>query len=160
INFTQDEKNAKRLVSDYVLQEDSKYFIIIDSSLVVNDRGETNDSLAVAFSTDKKDDYSVFILALIDTNNSNKQIILTLLDEKNNRVGKDIVCKANQNKIVFEHLKEGNYKLRAITDENNNNKWDGNNFILHKQAEKVQYFPQTINIRKGWEREEEWQISL
>lgn len=160
INFVQDAKNAKRMVCDFVLQENTKYLLIIDSSLVVNNKGETNDSLSVVFSTDQKDDYSVFIIALVDTLNSKKQVILNLFDDKNNKVGKDIICKANENKIVFEHLKEGNYKLRAITDENNNNKWDNNDFILHKQAEKVQYFPQTINIRKGWEREEEWQISL
>lgn len=160
INFVQDAKNAKRMVCDFVLQENTKYLLKIDSSLVVNDKGETNDSLSVVFSTDQKDDYSVFIIALVDTLNSKKQVILNLFDDKNNKVGKDIICKANENKIVFEHLKEGNYKLRAITDENNNNKWDSNDFILHKQAEKVQYFPQTINIRKGWEREEEWQISL
>lgn len=156
IHFTQDRSNAKRLVSDYALQENSRYTLVVDSSLAVNGRGETNDSLVAPFSTDSRDDYSRFILALTDSINKDKQYILTLFDSKNNKVGKDIVCLANKEKIVFEHLQEGEYKLRLISDDNHNGQWDRGDFVLHKQAEKIQYYPQTINIRRGWEREEEW----
>ncbi|MBR1768992.1 MAG: Ig-like domain-containing protein [Bacteroidales bacterium] len=158
--FFADRLNSKRLVSDYSLKENTEYLITIDSSAAENYKGEKNSAFSGKFTTDSKDDYSTFTIRLTDSLNRDKQVIVSLFDEKNNRVGDNVEVKANGEKILFVHLKEGSYKLRCITDDNNNGIWDRNDFILHRQAEKIQYFPKPISIRKAWDLEEEWQISL
>jgi uncharacterized protein (DUF2141 family) len=119
-----------------------------------------NDTLNFKFKVDNEDNYGKFIVSLNDSMNMKENVILSLFDNDGNKVGEDKEIKANKEKIVFSNLKEGTYRLRAITDKNNNNIWDKNDFKKNIQAEKVQYFPKMISIRKGWELEEEWKISL
>ena len=50
-------------------------------------------------------------------------------------------------------LNPGEYKLRIISDENNNNNWDTGNYLFKKQAEKVNYYPGNIKVRANWDLE-------
>lgn len=154
IDFYSKHNNDKQLISNYKLRENQKYSIVIDSNIVNNLRGETNEKFTANFSTDKANDYSKLIFHIEDSLLKNKQIIYTLFDEKNVQVGSNIVT--FDSVLIFDYLKEGKYKLRAIIDENKNGKWDGNDFYLHKQAEKVLFFPKPINVRKSWDVEEVW----
>ncbi len=156
INFYSDKNNVKRLLSDYVSKENTTYSLVIDSNMIDNLRGEANERLSVEFSTDSKEDYSTFSILIEDTVLRGKQIIYSLLDDKNTCIKTKITNSDKDSILVFDRLKEGAYKLRAIIDENNNGKWDGNNFFLHKQAEKILFFPKPINVRKSWDLEEIW----
>ncbi len=154
IDFYSKTDNDKQLISDYKLKENKNYRLVIDSNVVNNFRGETNEKLVVDFSTDKANDYSKLIFNIKDTLLKNKQIIYTLFDEKGAQVGNNLITLDSV--LTFDYLKEGKYKLRAIIDENTNGKWDGNNFFQHQQAEKVLFFPKPINVRKSWDVEEVW----
>jgi hypothetical protein len=50
-------------------------------------------------------------------------------------------------------LNPAEYKLRIISDENNNNSWDTGNYLLKQQAEKVNYYPGNIKVRANWDLE-------
>ncbi len=154
IDFYSYYNNDKLLISDYKLRENQKYTIVIDSNIVENLRRETNEKFTSDFSTDKANDYSKLIFHIEDSLLKDKQIIYTLFDENNVQVGSNIVT--YDSILIFDYLKEGKYKLRAIIDENKNGKWDGNDFYLHKQAEKVLFFSKPINVRKSWDLEEIW----
>ncbi|MDO5759795.1 MAG: Ig-like domain-containing protein [Bacteroidota bacterium] len=155
IDFYESKENIKELVCGYDFLENTEYTLIIDSNSVQNLRGEANDSLSVSFTTDKKEDYSQFIVHIKNEELVENQIIYSLFDEKNKQVA-TFISSWQDSILTFNHLKEGKYKLRAIIDENKNGKWDGNNFVLHKQAEKILFFPKSIDIRKSWILEEEW----
>ena len=156
--FYRDANNAKKLIGDYPLKEDKKYTLFIDTAAVKDYNGDANDSIRYIFKTDSRDDYGTFILSL--QSEQAMQLILSLFDIQGKQIGTDIIAKTNGDKLIFKNLKEGTYKLRAIVDENSNNKWDGNDFFSSRQAEQILYFNKRIGIRKGWEFEEEWQISL
>lgn len=160
IYFRQDSIDIKTIVSDYVLKENAQYHLFIDSSVVENYKGEKNDSLSLNITTDSQDDYGKFFLSLVPQNEEDSQVILSLYDSQGRQIGKDKLVRSTDKKILFDHLTEGVYRLRAITDQNSNGRWDGNSYILHKQAEKVQYFDKRISIRRGWDLEEDWHIEL
>jgi uncharacterized protein (DUF2141 family) len=160
ISFVAFQKKMNELFYPELLKQNEDYTLLIDSNKIVDYRGIMNDTLNFKFKVDNEDDYGKFIFSLNDSMNMNVNVILTLYDNQGNKVCEDKITKANKEKIVFDNLKEGTFRLRAITDKNNNNIWDKNDFKKNIQAEKVQYFPKMISIRKGWELEEEWKISL
>lgn len=160
ISFYQDSLDIKTLVTDYRLKENTQYRLFIDSSVAENYKGEKNDSLSMNITTDSQDDYGRFFLSLSPQQEDTIQLILSLYDSQGKQIGKDQLVQSLDKKILFDHLKEGVYRLRAITDDNANGKWDGNSYLLHQQAEKVQYFDKHISIRKGWDLEEDWHIEL
>lgn len=158
VDFDQDSSDFCKLVSSKVLKEDCDYVLQVDSSLLTNLRSEHNKALNLQWHSDKKDDYSSFEIVLKDSLCKGVTFLLTLIDDKGNPLGGNVLSCDSVRRIRFEHLPEGGYKLRAITDLNNNSKWDPNDFQEHRQAERVQFFSKAINIRKGWDLEEEWQI--
>lgn len=160
INFVAFQNKMNELFYPKTLKQDEDYTLLIDSNQIMDYKGMMNDTLNFKFKVDNEDNYGKFIVSLNDSMNMNENVILSLFDNDGNKVGEDKAIKANKEKIVFSNLKEGTYRLRAITDKNNNNIWDKNDFKKNIQAEKVQYFPKMISIRKGWELEEEWKISL
>ena len=56
-------------------------------------------------------------------------------------------------KINIKLLNPAEYRLRMISDENNNNTWDTGNYLLKRQAEKVSYYPEGIKVRANWDLE-------
>ncbi|MBQ9313371.1 MAG: Ig-like domain-containing protein [Bacteroidales bacterium] len=160
IIFTNDgAKDWNSYVSYHKLKPSTEYTLKIDSCVVNDFRDYKNDSAWFIFKVDSPDDYGSLILSLFDDNPTEKQIILSLFDVSNKQVGEDIIVKSNDKNIVFEHLKEGSYKVRAIIDENSNGKWDRNDYFSNRQAEKVIFFPKRINVRNSWVSEEDWKIS-
>ena len=52
--------------------------------------------------------------------------------------------------LVFNLLEPKTYKVRAIIDDNNNNKWDTGNYLLKIQPEKVIYFEEELKVRANY----------
>jgi hypothetical protein len=86
---------------------------------------------------------------IINTNPSTNQIIYELLTGE--KVIYRVISKAE--KINIKLLNPGEYKLRIISDDNNNNNWDTGNYLLKQQAEKVNYYPGNIKVRANWDLE-------
>ena len=57
--------------------------------------------------------------------------------------------------IDYLNLKTGTYTLEFFIDSNGNNKWDTGNFRERKQAELKFRFDKKIEIKGGWDIEEE-----
>jgi hypothetical protein len=96
-----------------------------------------NDSLSYNFSTKEIDDYSRITLNI---NNSNaKNLIIELLSGKDQDkiVERRFVNTSSQ--IVFDLLPPQKYTVRAIIDENKNNKWDTGNYLKKQLPEKIIY---------------------
>ena len=85
----------------------------------------------------------------INTSPSTNQMIYELL------TGEKVVYRVigKSDKINIKLLNPGEYRLRIINDENNNNTWDTGNYLLKQQAEKVNYYPGNIKVRANWDLE-------
>ena len=83
-------------------------------------------------------------------------IILQLTNEKG--VTQREIIAPEPRLFEFNNLPPGKYLLRLITDQNGNGKWDTGSFLEKLQPEKVQYYPQTIEVRANWELEQTFTV--
>lgn len=54
---------------------------------------------------------------------------------------------------IFERLEPGTYRMRLVSDSNNNRKWDTGDHLKKQQPEHVVYFKDSIMVRANWEVE-------
>ena len=96
-----------------------------------------NDSLNYNFSTKEIDDYGRITL---NVNNSNaKNLIIELLSGKDQDKIVERHFTNTSSQIVFDLLLPQKYTVRAIIDENSNNKWDTGNYLKKQLPEKIIY---------------------
>lgn len=84
---------------------------------------------------------------------SSKAIVFLLLNEQ-------VVYRfsASSSDISLKHLWPGTYKVMILLDENGNGIWDSGNYFQHRQAEKIQFLPNTIQVKGNWEVVQEIKI--
>ena len=138
--------NTKEIIINYSFENNKKYELFIADSALVNNNTEHNKSLKYQVKSYNEESFGNLI---INTNPSANQIIYELL------VGEKIVYRVigKSDKINIKLLNPGEYKLRIIKDENNNNSWDAGNCLLKRQAEKVSYYPAGVKVRANWDLE-------
>jgi hypothetical protein len=96
-----------------------------------------NDTLFYNVSTKAIDDYGRIS---INVNNVNsKNLIIELLSGKNQNQLIERQFVSTSKKLVFDLLEPKKYTIRAILDENKNNKWDTGNYLKKQLAEKIMY---------------------
>lgn len=100
----------------------------------------SNDTLNYKLSTKAIDDYGQITMNINNVNDKN--LIIELLTGNTNDVLVDRKIIAQSGAIVFDLLPPGNYTIRAIVDENRNNKWDTGNFLKRRLPERIIYHEQ------------------
>jgi len=58
----------------------------------------------------------------------------------------------------FPFLTPGKYYARIVLDLNGNGEYDTGNYALGLQPEPVYYYPKAINVKKNWDKEENWAL--
>lgn len=140
----------------YSFEPKASYTLLFKDSLFFGQNGFTNDTLIVKFTTKTERDYgslSMFYEISEDTMN----YLILLLDGNNRIIQKNTI--SNSQKILYEHLIPGNYKVKIIFDNNSNGKWDTGNYLQNIQPEKIIYFEKPISIRGFWDLEETFKIN-
>lgn len=153
------DSTAMRAKLLYRFRQGEKYSINIDKGLFYDIQGSENDSIQAAITVSKAEDYGNLTLTVENHRkkpDENQIIIVELLDEK----GKALLAKtvAKTNKVKFENLKPGKYRIRTIIDDNGNGKWDSGDFATQQQPEQVFYFNKTLEIRANWDFDEKMAI--
>lgn len=105
--------------------------------------GIKNDTLSYRFITKQIDDYGRISLNVNNVNNKN--IIIEILS--GNKQDKIIDRKfiSTSTKVIFDLLEPNKYTIRAIIDENKNNKWDTGSFLKKRLAEQIIYHQEINN---------------
>jgi hypothetical protein len=103
----------------------------------------TNDTLNYRFNTKEIDDYGRITLNINNVNSKN--LIIELLSGKdlNKVIERQFISSSKT--IVFDLLEPKKYTIRAIFDENKNNKWDTGNYLKKQLAEIVRYHKEINN---------------
>jgi hypothetical protein len=87
----------------------------------------------------------------------NVNFIVLLL--QNNKVVFQTQYNENSAKSVFvENLLPNKYTFCIIFDSNKNGIWDTGNYFNKQQPERIDYYTELIDIRKGWDTEVIWKI--
>jgi hypothetical protein len=139
-------ENLKEIIINYSFENNKKYELFIADSALVNNNTEHNKSLKYQVKSFNEESFGNLI---IHTSPPAYQIIYELLSTE--KVIYRIISKEED--ISIKLLNPGEYKLRIIKDENNNNSWDMGNYHLKQQAEKVNYYPGNIRVRANWDLE-------
>lgn len=95
------------------------------------------DSTTYAFKTNEIEDYGRITIKV--ENLKSKNVIIELLSGKNQDklIERRFITSSSQ--LVFDLLKPMKYTVRAIIDENKNNKWDTGSYLKKQMPEKIIY---------------------
>lgn len=152
-NFYKDTTNACRYFLNATLLQGKKYLYIADSASFGNIYNEYSDSTGIKFSVKDPTSYSKLTLNIIDSVSVADKII-QLLDNKENLISEQRISK--NGKLLFPLLDVGFYRVRAIFDLNGDRKWTTGDFTSARQPEPVLYYPTEIEIKTGWDIEQDW----
>ena len=148
--------SIKRVVrSDFKWKEAADYSLLIPDSAFKNIFDATNDTLKIDFTTNSLKDYGNIKLNIIskvyDCN-----FIVQLITESDALIEQKII---NPNeKVQFNYIIPGKYKLKVICDQNKNNIWDTGNYLKKIEPEKVFYNTSVISVKSNWDSDLDWVI--
>jgi hypothetical protein len=86
---------------------------------------------------------------------NSKNFVVELLDASKKPIQSKI---AKDNKVYFEYLNAASYSLKLIFDEDQSGEWTTGNYYNKKQAEKIIFYPENIDVKAGWDMELDWII--
>lgn len=152
-NLVQNPAYPRRFELDVKFEEDRVYSLISLPGTFTDVYGNVSDTLQSEFKTQKETNYGSLVLTLEGVN---ENLIIQLMDEKDVVLNEKFL--SENAKIEYKYLKPQKYKLRAIFDSNNNNKWDTGNYLLGIQPEKVIMMKEIVTVRAAWELELTWEI--
>lgn len=135
------------------LNQDKKYLFVADSASFGNIYRLNSDSVGIGFSFRKPDTFSKLTLLI---KNCKTNSIIQLLNNSEKLIEEQTL--KSDGKVVFQQLDAGNYRLRVIYDINGDGKWTTGDFTAGRQPEPVSYYPRDLDIKSGWEVEQDWDI--
>jgi hypothetical protein len=135
------------------LKQENKYLFVADSASFANIYNVKSDSVGIGFSFKKPDSFSKLTLAI---KNCKSTSIIQLLNNSEKLVAEASL--KSDGKVVFPMLDNGTYRIRVIYDLNGDGKWTTGDFVTGRQPEQVSYYPHEIELKTGWEIEQDWDI--
>jgi hypothetical protein len=152
-SLIRDSSNSCRYILKSELKKDKKYLFIADSASFGDIYNENSDSIGFNFSIRKPDSYSKLTLNII---NCRIHCIIQLMDNSEKLVSEASL--KSDGKVVFPLLESGTYRIKVIYDLNGDGKWTTGDFNTGRQPEPVSYYPREIDIKTGWEAEQDWDV--
>jgi len=109
---------------------------------------QKNDTLNFSFTTKEIEDYGRITMDIVNETSNN--LIIELLEgkDKDNLIETRFITGSGQ--IQYNLLEPKTYYVRAIIDENKNNKWDTGNYLLKQQPEKIIYYSEELQVRANY----------
>ncbi|MCF8222614.1 MAG: Ig-like domain-containing protein [Bacteroidales bacterium] len=155
-SIIRDSLNSKRFIIESGFHQDSSYVLLLDRGAFSNIYRQENDSLAYNFNIGNQADYGKLVLNLSGYEGN---VIVHLLDSKENPVRTEKISLPRENTVTFNYISSRDYLVKIVFDINGDGKWTTGDYELKRQAEPVSYYPKLIEVKKGWELIEDWEIS-
>ncbi len=140
---------------DFELVDNQRYNITALPGAFEDFFGMPNDTLSFSPSTGSYADFGNVRFSISGA--IGYPMIVQLLTEKG-ELHREIYAKSPQ-RFEFNNLKPGKYGLRVIFDENENGIWDTGNYLKKIQPERINYYPDIIEVRANWELEQVFTIT-
>ncbi len=149
--LTLDNNNQRKANLTFRWRPRRTYLLELEEGAFTGHFGEKSQAGQRKFTFDDTENYGDIILdvKLPDSNN----YIVELIKEDKTQIAAVHSINSSQ-KISYKQFPGGNYSVRIIYDDNNNQKWDTGNLPDKKQAEQLWYWNKIITIRPNWEQEE------
>ncbi len=154
-NITQrDSVSPRNFQLEYPWDYDTKYRVIADTMAATGIYGKPTRPLTHEFSTKKEEDYCTLTFN-IRGEDPDIPVFVELLSNADTIVKTEPVV---NNKVVFRYLTPGKFYARLIEDYNGNGEFDTGDYDRKLEPELAYYYPKVINIKKNWDKEEEWDL--
>ena len=138
------KENAAALIFDK--QEEQNYSITLLEGALTDYFGNVSDSTVVRQTIKTASEYATLQLTLANANDF--PLMVELINEKF-EVAKQKYITQNE-PVLFDYIKPGNYFIRLVFDKNKNKVWDPGHFLSKRAPEKVVYYPSKIELRANW----------
>lgn len=142
------------LAFEFEKESNSAYTIRLLPETVSDFFGTSNDTLVYTVSTGSPADFGNLRMNL--TGQVTSPLIVQLINERGQLLRE--VLQDSLGRVEFNSLSPSIYRVRVILDENKNGKWDTGSYLRKIQAEKIIYYPQTIDVRANWELEQSFNL--
>ncbi len=141
-------------------KQGKKYTVKLFKGAVMDILNLINDSTEFSFTTTQSSDYVTLSLTIQQVKNTSR-VILQWLKEDDSMIREETIMINDEGKgsTTFQRLAIGKYRIRMIYDTNENGKWDTGIYLQNKQPEKVSYYPQIIEVRKGFDMSLDWDVT-
>lgn len=149
-----DSLQPRKYMLDYPWEYGGKYRLEIDSLAATDIFGKPTLPLRHDFTVKQTGDYCSVLFhitglpseipAFVELLNSSDAVQRTAPVEKGN--------------AFFPFLTPGRFYARIILDLNGNGEYDTGNYDLGLQPELAYYYPKAINVKKNWDKEENWAL--
>ena len=138
VNYTINRsKTENKIAVIFDKKPKNNYKLLIYKNALTDIFEVANDSTTYAFKTNEIEDYGRITIKV--ENLKSKNVIIELLSGKNQDklIERRFITSSSQ--LVFDLLKPMKYTVRAIIDENKNNKWDTGSYLKKQMPEKIIY---------------------
>lgn len=144
-----------KLDVNFEIVDNQKYNVILLPGAIEDFFGMQNDTIISRLSTTSYADYGNLTLNLSGA--VEYPILVELTDAEGEKIREVYATKPQS--FEFLNLDPNNYGVRIIFDENENGKWDTGNYLKKLQPEPITYYPDLIEIRANWEKNETFFIT-
>lgn len=134
-------------------QPDYKYAVAVDSAAITGVMGHTNRKVRTELRVRNLNEYGTLIANLLTKDTC---MVVQLLNGSDRVVTQQRVSSSGV--AEFYYLSPEIYYMRCFVDINGNGKWDVGDYGQGLQPERVYYFPKPMNVRAGWDVEQEWDV--
>lgn len=151
-----DSLKPRRYTIDYPWKYNTTYRISVDSLSATSIYGTPLASLRHEFKTREENEYSSITFDIRNLDDSIGYFV-QLLDKSGKPLRtSQLTVRGGQSKITFSNLLPNTYMARIYEDYNSNGRFDPGDYDTHTQPDQCLYFPQFINLKKNWSKEESW----
>ncbi|MBD5195907.1 MAG: hypothetical protein HDS89_00430 [Bacteroidales bacterium] len=149
-----DSVSPRHFRIEYPWDYDTKYRLVADTMAAIGIYGKPTRPIDHTFTTKKEEEYCSLTLHI---SGEDPEIpgFVELLNSSDGVVRAEPV---RNNTVIFRYLPPGKYYARYIEDFNGNGEFDTGNYDIQLQPDLSYYYPKMINIKKNWDKEEQWDL--
>ena len=149
-----DSVSPRHFMMEYPWAYETKYRVVADTLAAMGIYGKPTRPLTHEFTTKKEEEYCSLSFNLTGLD-PDIPTFVELLSTSDAVVRSEPV---RDNSVTFRYLAPGKYYARIIEDYNGNGEYDTGNYDLQLQPDLAYYYPKVINIKKNWDKEEQWDV--
>lgn len=149
-----DTLTLRRLAISYPWEFGAEYRLTIDSLAATGIYGLQSVPLSREFNVKREEDYCSLRLNISGIPDSIPQFV-EILSTSDNPVRRQ---KVENGSVLFRWLTPGKYYARIYEDFNGNGRFDPADYDSLRQPDMAYYYPKAINIKKNWDKEENWDV--
>lgn len=149
-----DSGNPRKLKIDYPWELSTDYRLRVDTLAATGIYGLMTDPLEHKFKTKAEEDYCTLTFAITNFTDTVAAFV-ELLNTSDSPVRREPVV---DGKVMFRYLPAGKYYARIYEDYNGNGVFDTGNYEEGIQPDPAYYYPKLVNLKKNWDKQEEWNV--